>query len=157
MPEFDSVDAARELIGALVMGLWNRLSRHQDRNSPFRLMRTDSAPTREGLASFALMRRQELDGFIDGLFGREEVVDLPERASRGLDVLSGMRAIFAAALHTARDETKAETDKDRETKLQHMREMTKNAEREMHAIVLSCKRARKRLLSAWPSKKPRFH
>jgi hypothetical protein len=157
LPEFDSVDAARELIGALVMGLWNRLSRHQDRNSPFRLMRTDSAPTREGLAAFALMRRQELDGFIDGLFGREEVVDLPERASRGLDVLSGMRAIFAAALHTARDETKAETDKDRETKLQHMREMTKNAEREMHAIVLSCKRARKRLLSALPSKKPSFH
>src|SRR5665811_489418 len=41
LPEFDSVDAARELIGALVMGLWNRLSRHQDRNSPFRLLRTD--------------------------------------------------------------------------------------------------------------------
>src|SRR5450759_4395209 len=68
LPAFDSIDAANELIGALVMGLWNRLTRHQDRNSPFRLMRIDSAPTREGLAALALMRRQELDGFIEGLF-----------------------------------------------------------------------------------------
>ena len=50
----------------LVMGLWNRLTRHQDRSSPFRLMRIDSAPTREGLAALALMRRQELEGFIEG-------------------------------------------------------------------------------------------
>src|ERR1700732_1792597 len=48
LPAFDSIDAANELIGALVMGLWNRLTRHQDRSSPFRLMRIDSAPTREG-------------------------------------------------------------------------------------------------------------
>jgi hypothetical protein len=53
LPAFDSIDAANELIGALVMGLWNRLTRHQDRNSPFRLMRIDSAPTREGLAALA--------------------------------------------------------------------------------------------------------
>lgn len=33
-PEFETIGAANELIGALVMGLWNRLSRHQDRNSP---------------------------------------------------------------------------------------------------------------------------
>jgi hypothetical protein len=38
LPAFDSIDAANELIGALVMGLWNRLTRHQDRSSPFRLM-----------------------------------------------------------------------------------------------------------------------
>jgi hypothetical protein len=37
LPEFETTDAANELIGALVMGLWNRLSRHQDRSAPFRL------------------------------------------------------------------------------------------------------------------------
>lgn len=31
LPEFETIDAANELVGALVMGLWNRLSRHQDR------------------------------------------------------------------------------------------------------------------------------
>jgi hypothetical protein len=48
---FDTIEEANELIGALVMGLWNRLTRHQDRASPFRLMRVDTAPTREGLAA----------------------------------------------------------------------------------------------------------
>ena len=144
LPAFDSIDAANELIGALVMGLWNRLTRHQDRNSPFRLMRIDSAPTREGLAALALMRRQELDGFVEGLFGQEDVVDLPERAHRGLDILGELRALAA-------------TDKGMETTLRHMHEMTKNAEHEMHAIVLSCKRARKQMLAALPAKKSSLH
>ena len=30
-PEFDSLDAVNELLRILVMGLWNRLSRHQER------------------------------------------------------------------------------------------------------------------------------
>jgi hypothetical protein len=157
LPAFDSIDAANELIGALVMGLWNRLTRHQDRNSPFRLMRIDSAPTREGLAALALMRRQPLDGFIEGLFGQEDVVDLPERAHRGLDILGELRALFAAVLEIATHETKAATDKGMETTLRHMREMTKNAEHEMHAIVLSCKRARKQMLAALPAKKSSLH
>ena len=37
LPVFGSIDAANELIGATIMGLWNRLTRHQDRNAPFRL------------------------------------------------------------------------------------------------------------------------
>ena len=80
LPPFDAIDQANELIGALVMGLWNRMTQHQDRASPFRLLRTETAPTREGLAALALMRRQELDGFVAGLFGRSDVIDLPERA-----------------------------------------------------------------------------
>ena len=35
LPTFDSIDDANELIGALVMGLWNRLTRHQERSAPF--------------------------------------------------------------------------------------------------------------------------
>ena len=69
LPTFDSIDAANELIGALVMGLWNRLTRHQDRNSPFRLMRIEAAATREGLAALALMRVQEIDGLSTGCSG----------------------------------------------------------------------------------------
>jgi hypothetical protein len=141
LPAFDSIDVANELIGALVMGLWNRLTRHQDRDSPFRLTRIETVPTRAGLAAMALMRRQELDGFIHGLFGREEAVDLPERAHRGLDFLGQMRALFAAVLHVATDEGKAATDTDMEKTLRHMREMTKNAEHEItcHRSVLQAR------------------
>ena len=111
LPPFDNIDEANELIGAFVMGLWNRLTRHQDRASAFRLMRVDTASTREGLAALALMRRQELDGFIEGLFGREEMVDLPKRAHRGLDELGEMRALFEAVVHLAEDDTKQPADK----------------------------------------------
>ena len=80
LPVFGSIDAANELIGALIMGLWNRLTRHQDRNTPFRLNRIETAATREGLADLSRMRVQEIDGFVAGLFGREDRIDLPERA-----------------------------------------------------------------------------
>src|SRR5215204_2080204 len=49
LPEFSDIDAANELIGALVMGLWNRLTRHQDRAVPFRLVRVALPETQEGL------------------------------------------------------------------------------------------------------------
>jgi hypothetical protein len=157
LPTFDSIDAAKELVGALVMGLWNRLTRHQERSSPFRLLRIETAATREGLAKLALVRRQELDGFVEGLFGRAEVIDLPERAHRSLGALGEMRALFQAVVDVAADETKRATGEDIETTLRRMREMTTSAEREMHSVVLSCKRARKQMLAGSPAKKPTAH
>jgi hypothetical protein len=74
LPEFETIDAANELVGALVMGLWNRLSRHQDRNAPFRLTRIETGATREELAVLAMLRRQELEGFVEELFGKEEAL-----------------------------------------------------------------------------------
>jgi hypothetical protein len=124
---------------------------------PFRLMRVDTASTREGLAALALMRRQELDGFIEGLFGREEVVDLPKRAHRGLDQLGQMRALFEAMVHLAQDDTKQPTDKGVETTLQRMREMTKIAQHEIHAVVLACARARKQMMAGTPTARPTVH
>ena len=157
LPEFASIDAANELIGALVMGLWNRLTRHQDRSMPFRLMRIQTEATREGLASLALTRQQEIDGFIEGLFGAAESVDLPERAHRGLVDLSQMRAGFVAVFDLASDQTKPASVKDIETTFRNMREMTKIAEHEMHAVVLSCTKARRDMLSTLPARKPTLH
>lgn len=157
LPAFDSIDAANELVGSLVMGLWNRLTRHQDRNSPFRLTRIETAAIREGLAALALMRVQEIEGFVHGLFGRQEEINLPERAHRALDDLGSMRAMFAAVRDLANDETKAASLKDMETTLRHMREMTKNAEQAMHTVLLSCKRARRQMLAGTPASKPTMH
>ena len=66
LPPFDSLEATNELIGALVMGLWNRLTRHQERTAPFRMTRVEVPVTREGMARLALTRREELDGFHRG-------------------------------------------------------------------------------------------
>jgi hypothetical protein len=157
LPTFDAIEEANELIGALVMGLWNRLTRHQERSSPFRLSRMETAATRPGLAALALMRRQELDGFIEGLLGGEEMIDLPKRAHRGLDELGQMRALFGAVAALAKDEAKPATDKGMETTLRHMREMTRNAEHEIHAVVLACTRARRQMLAGMPTSKPTVH
>jgi hypothetical protein len=112
LPEFSSVDAGNELVGALIMGL---------------------------------------------LFGEGETIDLPERAHRGLDTLSEMRALMAAVLHIARDETKAVSNQDIQTSLRNVREMTKIAEHEIHAIVLSCARSRRQMLAVLPATKPTLH
>jgi hypothetical protein len=78
---------------------------------------------------------------------------LPERAHHGLDVLSELRALFAAVPEVATHETKAATEKDMKTTLGHMHDMTKNAEHEMHATLLSCKRARKQMLAVFRAQK----
>jgi hypothetical protein len=62
LPPFESLGAVNELIGALVMGLWNGLARHQERSAPFRLTRIDVSTTQERLGILALTRREELDG-----------------------------------------------------------------------------------------------
>src|SRR3954463_11218552 len=79
LPEFDSIDAANELVSGLVMGLWNRLTLHQDRKHPFRLTRFNITETSAGLEQLARLRREEIDGFVEGLFGTAKSIDLPEK------------------------------------------------------------------------------
>ena len=47
LPEFPDIDAANELIGALVIGLWNRLTQHQDRADAFSHWFVSLNPTRK--------------------------------------------------------------------------------------------------------------
>jgi hypothetical protein len=98
------------------------------------------------------MRVQEIEGFVHGLFGREEEIDLPERAHRALDDLGKMRALFGAVV--ASGVVKDATLDNMDVTLRHMREMTKNAEHAMHTVVLYCTRARRRTLSGVPASKP---
>jgi len=57
----------------------------------------------------------------------------------------------------ANDESKAATGQDIEAVLRNMREMTKIAEHEMHAVILACTRARRQLLATLPARKPTLH
>jgi hypothetical protein len=156
-PEFDSLDAVNELLRILIMGLWNRLSRHQERNAPFRLMRVEIPETREGLAHIALIRREELDGFVEGLFGKEQSLELPERAHRALDALSELRVIFDGLHELAGNPTKPVMADDIAQTRRNIRELTKVGEREIHEVVLSCTRARRQLLNSVPTTKPTRH
>lgn len=157
LPEFENLDAVNELLGALVMGLWNRLTSHQDRRAPFRLIRFEVPPTREGVARIAVVRRQEIDGFVEGLFGTEESLDLPERAHQALNVLSEMRAMLAGIVDLLEDQTKLATPDALADTLHSIQKMTKIGEAEIHKAVLSCTRARRHALSQSPATRPPLH
>ena len=157
LPEFDSFDAVNELLAVLVMGLWNQLSRHQNRRFPFRLLRVDIAPSMEGLAHLALIRREELDGFVEGLFGKADSLELPERAHRALEVLSESRAFFDAMHELATDPAKVATADEIATTIANIRNLTRIAEHEIHEALLSCTRARRQMLELMPVAKPTVH
>ena len=148
LPEFESLDAVNELIGILVNGLWNSLTRHQKRSDPFKLVRPMVTPTRYGLADLALMRRQEIEGFIEGLFAGEEQVDLPEKASAALDTLGQLRAMMVGVHQVSVDESKPATPSDIATTIKHLQELTRIAENEINRVVLDCTRARRQLISS---------
>ena len=117
------------------MGLWNRLTRHQERTAPFRLTRIEVPVTREGMARLALMRREELDGFIEGLFGDRESLDFPERAHKALGVLAEIRAMFEGSRELAEDPSKPAAAADIAVTVGHFRELTKITEHEMHELA----------------------
>ena len=103
MPAVDLMEDANSLIGVLVNGLWNALTRHQKRTEPFRLVRVQGDPTPETLARLAEVRQQEIDGFIEGLFNGANDIDLPEKASKALDALSEIRAMMAGTVDLVRE------------------------------------------------------
>jgi hypothetical protein len=157
LPEFDSMEAVNELLNALVAGLWNRLTAHQSSRNPFRLLRFDVAQTREDLKHFALVRRQELDGFVEGLFGLEEHIDLPERAHEALGVLAEARAMLAGVINLLDDSSKPAEPDDLKKLVRHIQEITIIVETEMNKANLSCKRARSQLLEQTRTTKPNLH
>ena len=157
LPTFDSIDEANELIGTLVMGLWNRLTRHQERSTPFRLTRMEVPAAREGMAKVACLRREELEGFVEGLFGDKESLDLPERAHKALGTLAEIRAMLDGAQVLADDPSKPAAPDDIAATIGHFRELTRIAEHEMHEAVLSCTRARRQMLAALPARWPVLH
>jgi hypothetical protein len=157
LPTFDSMDAVNELLNVLVAGLWNRLTAHQSSRNPFRLLRFDVAPTRAGLKELALIRRQELDGFVEGLFGPEEHIDLPERAHEALGVLAELRAILAGAVDLLDDASKPAQADDLKGLARNIQELTIIAETQMNKTILSCQRARGQRLAQMTATKPTLH
>jgi hypothetical protein len=157
LPEFESLDAVNELIGVLVNGLWNSLTRHQKRSDPFRLARPTVTPTRDGLAQLALIRRQELDGFVEGLFSGAEELDLPTKASAALDTLGEVRAMIAGVHEVAIDPSKPAELSDIATTMKHLRELTRITEIEINRVVLDCTRARRQMIGSASSSGPTRH
>ncbi len=153
-PEFDSLVDLNELHRALIADLWNRLTAHQNSRNLFRLLHFDVAQTREGLSHLALVRRQELDGFIEGLFGPDEHIDLPERAHDALGVLSEMRVMLVGIASMLEDSSKPVGPDDIRKLLHNIQELTIIVETEMNNTNLSCKYTHGLALGQMPATRP---
>lgn len=82
--------------------------------------------TREGVARIALVRRQEIDGLVEGLFGNEKSIDLPERAHKALNVLSEMRGMLAGIVDLIENLTKPTTPDDLTQMLRNIQDVDEN-------------------------------
>jgi hypothetical protein len=157
LPEFDSMEDANELLGALVMGLWNELSAHQDPKIPFRAMPVPMEPTAANLANFGMIRGQEAGGFVEGLFDGADEARLPERAHEAVTHLGEIRAMMLGVAGLI-ERTAGEPEDRAQIKvtIKHLRTMTEIMEAEIHAAVLSCVRARQQglpgLTAPWPAR-----
>jgi hypothetical protein len=157
LPTFDSIDDANELIVALVMGLWNRLTRHQERSAPFRLTHMEVPATRKrnGLTrpvatrGAGRIRRRPL---------RRQGTPRPAgTGAQGAWALAEIRAMLEGTQVLAEDPTKPVAPDDIAVTIGHFRELTRIAEHEIHEAVLSCTRARRQMLASLPTRRPVLH
>lgn len=142
MPEFASADELQTLANGLVMDLWNRLAKHQDSRAPFRLVREAVQVTRASLLALATMRAQELAGFVDGLFGDAQEMELPEKAHHAVTRLDELHGMLEASTLMLADETKPADQRALTQFARNAQEMTRIAEDLINKTIQSCKRAR---------------
>lgn len=155
LPEFEDRKEAEAFFGALLQGMWNGLSAHQKRNDPFKLSRVKTAPASyEYLARLGKARREEIEGFIDGLFTGQEEMDLPESAHKAVGILGELRALFAATEELANNPPGPADVSSMEQTAKHLRELTRIAEVEINTIIQSCRRARQQMLATQTMGRP---
>lgn len=142
LPEFAAAKDVEELARVLVQGLWNRLSEHQSARHPFRLPRFELQPSRQALHDLARMRTQELKGFVDGLFGDEDEMQLPQKAHEAVLALADLYAMFDGAATLLADASKPAAAAALNALLRNLQQMTIIADENINKAVQSCKRAR---------------
>jgi hypothetical protein len=153
LPEFETAEDAQAVVDLLVGGLWNQLADHQSSRHPFRLVRATVQPTRQSLLALATTRQQEIAGFLNGLFGAEDQMYLPEKARLAREALDEARSMFEAAAAVLADEGKPASERDFADFARHAQKMTLIAETHINKTIQSCKRARagqKEPMSAQP-------
>ena len=139
LPAFASIEAVNELLEALINGLWNELTIHQDEMQPYRLMPIPARVTRERLASLAETRAEEIDGFLTGVFGDQENLEVPEAMGASLDTLMELIGIFAGMQALLEDPGKPASTEDLEGLRAHVVKLTHIAECEIHDVVIGAR------------------
>ena len=142
LPVFSSQKDVEEVTRVLVQGLWNRLADHQNSRNPFRLTRFEVLPSRRALHDLALLRAQEIDGFVDGLFGREDEMMLPQKAHEAVQALAEVYSKFGGTAELLADEEKPSPERELKALLRDLQQLTIVADELINKAVQSGKRSR---------------
>ncbi len=156
LPEFEDTGHANALFQGL-MSFWNHLAKHQSRSKPFRSVRVPSEIARDSLLALCRTRTEELEGFVDGLYGSDETIDLPERAVEGMEALGEINAMLHGVLHLLEDPDQSPNDRELRDTSRNVKNLTDIAEKEIHTVILSCVRARREALKQLGTSRPTMH
>lgn len=155
LPEFEGQKEAEVFFAALIQGLWNGLSAHQKRGDPFKLGKVKAGPpSYEYLRRLCKARREEIDGFIDGLFAGQEEMDFPESAHKAVGTLGELRGLFAATEKMALNPAGPADVTTIEKTVKHLKALCQIAETEINTIIQSCCKARQQMLEAYAMERP---
>ncbi len=136
LPAFPSIEAVNELLEALINGLWNELTVHQDETQPYRLTPMPARATRKSVASLVETRAEEIHGFLTGVFGDQEDIEVPEPMAESLDVLMELREMFSGMQALLDDPEKPASTAELKALKAHLAELTHIVEREIHSVVI---------------------
>ena len=92
----------------------------------------------------------ELDGFVTGLYGEEEVLYLPERAHDAMENLGSIHSFLSGYSQFPNEGDSAKTGAN-------LVELTQAAEQEINALILSCTASRRESLDQESVPKPTLH
>ena len=156
-PPVDSMDDLNALLQDL-MSLWNTLARHQSRTRPFKLAKGGSGSSVEGIEQLCLIRTEEIEGFMEGLYGTADIIDLSEWAAERMDELGEINAMFLSALEISSREPRvfATSDELKET-YQHLKTLERAMGKEINMVVLACKKARAQAMTWEDMTPPTLH
>jgi len=136
LPAFPSIDAVNELLEALINGLWNELTAHQDDMQPYRLTPMPARATRQSLARLVETRAEEIHGFLTGIFGDQEDLEVPEPMAESLDTLMELGEMFSGMQAMLEDPEKPASTADLKVLKAHLAELTHIVEQEIHSVVI---------------------
>lgn len=143
LPDFRNDEEMNAFMQILVMGFYNKMCSHQDRDNPFKLVKLEPIFLgNECVMLFGSARSEEIDGFVGGLFGGQKDIALPTIAREAIESLLEKRESFAAAAEIASDPSEQSDEASIKRTLEKFQEMTRVAEEEINVVIQSCKEAR---------------
>ena len=156
-PPVDSMDDLNALLQDL-MSLWNTLARHQSRTRPFKLAKGGSGSNVGGIEQLCRIRTEEFEGFMEGLYGAADTIDLSEWAVERMDELGEINAMFHSALEisTRKPTVSATSDELKET-YKHLKTLERAMGKEINMVIRACKKARAQSMTWDDEPPPTYH